>query len=381
VVAVSSTLEMLAFLELLEAEPLYPVEESAHVVVDPKTVVEPATYLASLPAAPWDTDPWKAAEVTALQAVLLLERANAGEEELLPLVEQGVEYILSRQNPETGLWGSADLPLDQQIGGALKVVNRFPWRMGFTLPHMDRMADTLIRLHREGELHSSFLHVVVLRNVAELAYACLATSPYRRAELRQLLMELLDEFRRYQQPDGGFSAIPAGNRNIVYEGQVVVPESGYPRSDYRVAYLAEYGIQTALQGVGWAYTGPMPPFDAWRYQRFSEDKWAVRLAPDGDGVDILPYMEAKRRDVEAFDREIERRQWTYLLALQHEPTATEPWGLFYWRCNMSPRPRSPGGSSAPLCRTRPRSRRLPRSGPKRSPVVDLKSSRGITRPP
>ena len=71
----------------------------------------------------------------------------------------------------------------------------------------------------------------VPRNVALIAHACIVASDHRRGELRQVLVEVTNELRAYQQPDGGFAYEQDGRTAKGWCGARIAGPSAKPCSD------------------------------------------------------------------------------------------------------------------------------------------------------
>jgi hypothetical protein len=131
---------------------------------------------------------------------------------------------------------------------------------------MDKFADSLIENHRSRAFYGRGTHIVVLRNIAEMAFACLAASDYRREDLEHVLLELTDEVALYEQPDGYYSA--------------------YPRK-YLGAECSDSAGSMAYAGSSWAIDAMFDgsPAGDWCEQVFNA-KWRIRLAPDNVHVEV-----------------------------------------------------------------------------------------------
>jgi hypothetical protein len=184
------------------------------------------------------------------------------------------------------MWGVDKASLDQQIGGTLKVIGRFQWYMGMIVPHMDKLADSVIANHRSGGFNKCESPCVP-RNVAEMAYACMEASDYRKAELRQVVIELVEDLKRYQREDGGFSSSWAGDGPIGWCQSTVADKSGKPRSDLIGCQL---NVDTAIRmyhRLGWP-DSPWPAEKNWR-QAIKEQGNKYEISCDASGkVSVTP---------------------------------------------------------------------------------------------
>jgi hypothetical protein len=272
-------------LTFCHARPLYP-----HSFAGDGGQFDPERYLAEMKSGNWNM-PWDIGSGSALQTKELYWLVNLGHPEHIPTLKQGVAFILSKQNPNTGMWGSADLPLDQQLGGALKVIGRFQFGMGLIVSHMDRLADSLIEHHRDRSFYPAKASSVIPRNVAELAYACTEASDYRKAELLQVLRDIFDELRKYQQPDGAFAQTRQGTAAIWWNDAGAAPASRRPRSDVHGTAACLYAIRNVCEWTGWA-NSPWPPAQHWR-QAWDKRKPKYTLSVDAKGNVIVTERHAE----------------------------------------------------------------------------------------
>lgn len=239
------------------AKPLYPYSSGGE-----GGNFDSERYLAQMKSGNWD-QPWAIGSHSGFQTRELYWLVNEGHPEYLPALKEGVEFILSKQNPETGMWGRADLPLQQQLGGALKVIGRFQFAMGLIVPHMDKLADSLIEHHRSRAFYPDDISAVIPRNVAELAYVCTEVSDYRKEELLEVLRETAQELRKYQQPDGAFAQTRRGTRPIWWQDAEAAPACETPRSDVHGTAACLYAIQNICEWIGWD-NSPWPRGKHWR---------------------------------------------------------------------------------------------------------------------
>jgi hypothetical protein len=249
-------------------------------------VFDGQAYLAELRNADW-TKPWHVCSYAGFQTRELFDLINSGHEEHIPVLKEGLEIILRNQNPKTGMWGREDLPIDQQLGGALKVIGRFHFGMGFVVPRMNQLADSLIKIRRGPDFSQSCSDTVVIRNVAELAYACIEASDYRKQELRQVMVDLLTVLRKHQQPDGGFSRLATGKDPIVFHGAAVAPASAELRGDIHGVQSTLYALENTYHWLGWT-GGPWPERPDWREELAGRNYKYVVTCNDLGEVTIQP---------------------------------------------------------------------------------------------
>ena len=218
---------------------------------------------------------WGIGSRAALQTVHLFELVNKGREDLIPTVIEGAEFIVSKQNPGTGMWGADDADICQQIGGAVKVIGRFQWYMGMISPHMDKLADSIIANHHSGAFYATDGSPCVPRNVAEMAYACMEAGNYRRDELRDVLIGVVVELKKYERADGSFSETWVGTSPVGWCQAVVSPKSKTPRSDVVGSQLVADTAFRIYERVGWKG-------QTWPKQK----KWRTTLAEANNKYEI-----------------------------------------------------------------------------------------------
>jgi len=266
------------------AKPLYPYTPGAN----EEGEIDPEHYLKFIKDGDWDKAAWGIGSHAALQTVQLFEQVNKGREDLIPTLIEGTEFIVSKQNPRTGMWGGDKAAICQQIGGAVKVIGRFQWYMGMISPHMDKLADSIIANHRSGAFYEIDASPCVPRNVAEMAYACMEASDYRRDELREVLIGVVAELRRYSREDGSCSETWGGTNSVGWCQAVVSPKSKTPRSDVVGSQLVADTAFRIFERVGWKGQ-TWPKQKNWRTAIEEADN-KYKISCDANGkVSVTPH--------------------------------------------------------------------------------------------
>ena len=224
---------------------------------------DPEAYLADIRSRDWSR-PWAAGSHAAGQTREMFLLMNDGRDDLLPYVREGIEFILSHQNPETGMWGVADSPLSEQISGTLKVLGRFVFYLGMDVPHVERLADSCIRHHADGGFYAGGTDMCFPRNVAEMCVACLVTSDYRRDELLATLASIAETICTFRQPDGAFASHPSGVTPIGWCGAHVVDAPEAPRGDRTGTQGAVWSLGMIARNLGWEELPWADPQGDWR---------------------------------------------------------------------------------------------------------------------
>ncbi len=236
------TIELLGH---LGAKPLYPYSTTGKA-----GKADPAGYLEFVKTADWNS-PWGTGSNAAGKTRELFFLINEGHEEFIPAVREGIEFILSKQNPETGMWGSSSIPLFEQISGTLKVIGRFQFWMGFEAPYLDRLADSCIRHHADRSFYAETDDICIPRNVAEMCMACLEHSDYRREDLLQTMVSIADYLRNFQMPDGAFAGNRKGTGPVGWCGSHICGPSQTPRGNMVGVAAALYCLALLSEYLGW----------------------------------------------------------------------------------------------------------------------------------
>ncbi len=268
----------IGLLHHLGAKPLHPF-----VATGKGGVPDPEAYVNFVRTADWSR-PWGTGSHAAGQTRELFFLANEGHDEYLPYVREGMEFILSQQNPETGMWGPSSIPLSEQISGTLKVLGAFQFSMGFSAPYLDRLADSCIRHHADRSFYEATDDQCVPRNVVEMCVVCIENSDYRREELLDTLASLAEYVRGYRTPDGAFSSIRSGMPAIGWCGATICGPPEAPRGNVNGTQAAVWCLGMLAPYLGWNDL-PLPrPRGKWR-ENVAAMKY--RIEADANGrIDI-----------------------------------------------------------------------------------------------
>jgi hypothetical protein len=182
----------------------------------------------------WQQGGWGVASQAGFQAIEICKAINAGQTELIPDLEKGLEQILSHQDPGDGLWGPPSAELMNRIGGTLKVVGRLYFTLGMHVLHTRELVDSLVRHSRNSDWYKSGQSSCVPRNVAEVSAYCIEASNYRRTELLEVLDRLAEDYRSWVLPDG-----------------TMLMQRGNPGSE-GVEYVSIYGLGVIGAYLHWA---------------------------------------------------------------------------------------------------------------------------------
>ncbi len=184
---------------------------------------------------------------------------NDGHEEYIPYTCEMIEFIMSKQNPETGMWGKSSIPLYEQISGTLKVLGRFFFCLGMEIPHLEKLADSCIEHHKDESFYAEGDDMCIPRNVMEMCVLCIEASDYRKDELEDTLVSILDHIYKYHyKPDGAFSSYHSGTKPIQWCGAKICGESKTPRSNINGTAGACHSFNMIGEYFDWAGKVPFP---------------------------------------------------------------------------------------------------------------------------
>ncbi len=218
---------------------------------------DPQKALEYIKTGDWDK-PWGTGSHSAGIVREFFFLINDGYEEYIPATCEMIEFIMSKQNPETGMWGKSSIPLYEQISGTLKVLGRFFFNLGMDIPYLDKLADSCIEHHRDRSFYSEIGNHCIPRNVMEMCVVCLEHSDYRREELIDTLISIVDYFyENHYKPDGAFGT-REGTEPIGWCGAHICGESQMPRSCINATAAALHTFNMVGEYLGWAGKVPFP---------------------------------------------------------------------------------------------------------------------------
>ncbi len=219
---------------------------------------DPQKALEYIKTGNWDK-PWGTGSHSAGIAREFFYFINDGHEEYIPATCEMIEFIMSKQNPETGMWGKSTIPLYEQISGTLKVLGRFFFGMGMEIPYLDKLADSCIKHHKDGSFYDSSDDMCIPRNVMEMCVLCLEASDYRKDELEETLLSILEHIYKYHyKPDGAFSSYHSGTKPIQWCSAKICGEAKTPRSNINGTQGALHSFNMVGEYFGWAGKVPFP---------------------------------------------------------------------------------------------------------------------------
>ena len=215
---------------------------------------DPEAFMQSILVLDW-SNPWGAcSQTTRLLVNLYNEYITQGREEYIPAFKRGFEFILSKQDPQTGLWQAPGKSIGVQLSGALKALCLVFWDWRVIPPRLDRIADTVLESHHSGALYADAPNGGILyeRNGVDLAIMAYLALDYRRDELRAYIESVADRIAKYRQPDGGFSSDYGGQMAIGWCGTQLSDGSDKPRSNINGTEAAVFTLGLIAYALGWS---------------------------------------------------------------------------------------------------------------------------------
>ena len=149
-----------------------------------------------------DKNPWGAGSHCGTTAGMLFERVKRGEEDFRQPLKWTIEYLLEKQDPETGLWGDKTCQLHVRINGAYKVAQKLITTFGILPNYPERLIDSVYNNYEDPSYKIDGCNE--FDNVFVLAAALRATD-YRKQEVEKLVLSRFSLIKPFKKQDGGFS--------------------------------------------------------------------------------------------------------------------------------------------------------------------------------
>ena len=232
---ISSTLQQMGF------PPSYPMRYP-----EVEAFTDKDRLIAHLDSFPWDTDPWGAGSHAGTTALMLFERFRRGEEEFHRPLRWTIEYMLDRQDPETGLWGAPSCPLYQRINGAFKVMARLINTFGILPRYPERIIDSVFKHYEDPSYEMTGCNE--FDNIWVFAAALRATD-YRKQEIQELVLSRLPFIKSFKKPDGGFSFFK--DKCITTNAQAQLVDHPRPQSDMVGTATFVACLRSIFEILGW----------------------------------------------------------------------------------------------------------------------------------
>jgi hypothetical protein len=214
------------------SHPLYPVWKI------PDTPRKVANYLSRLP---WAKRPWHSGSHASHLAFFLKLNADLSNQqeryqELMPVI---LNYLDALQDPGTGSWSRASVPIHEQINTAMKILTIYRL-LGDSFRWPERLIDLCLSERNDRDACNSVDVLFVL-------YESSQWTSYRGNEIMMFAEHMLDRIRRHFKLDGAFSFYP-DRTNTTYYG---VPVSkGFAESDVHGTHLLVWAITLCASLLG-----------------------------------------------------------------------------------------------------------------------------------
>lgn len=212
--------------------------------------VEPFTdkekLIAHLDSFPWETNPWGAGSHGAITALMLYERLRSGDERFRQPLHWTIEYMLDKQDPETGLWGAPDCPLYRRVNGAFKVLGRLINTFGMAPSYPEKIIDSIFRHYADPSYRMTGCNEY--DNIWVFACALRATD-HRRQEIEELVLSRLPLIEPFRKPDGGFSFFK--EECITNNSEVQLIDRPRKQSDMVGTATFVACLRSAFEILGW----------------------------------------------------------------------------------------------------------------------------------
>ncbi|RAZ33151.1 acyltransferase [Microbacterium sp. SMR1] len=191
-------------LDLIGSEFAHPIGLVADATAD--------SVIARLDSLPWDTDPWNAGHhVDAIGTALLWARRRG--DRIAPGVAEALfGWLVTHADAASGMWGrpSADRGLLLVVNGFYRATRGTFAQHGIPVPHPEAVIDTVLRHARDERWFApSRLDACNVLDVTHPLWLTQAAG-YRRAEVDDLAVRLLDHVLGGWQPGAGMSFRLAG---------------------------------------------------------------------------------------------------------------------------------------------------------------------------
>lgn len=212
--------------------PLYPVTYIPHT---------PAAVLEYLDKLPWGKDPWGAGSHAGHLVFFLKLNAEVINQqrlfnELLPVI---LKYLDDLQDPRTGSWFRGDVPFNQQVNAAMKILTIYRLlQQSFRWP--ERLIDLCLTMPDNRDACHSLDVLFVL-------HECAGWTSHRRDEIVAFAERMLEHIQRHRKPDGAFSFYPE-HANTTYYGVAV--SQGLAESDVHGTHLLVWAITLCASLLG-----------------------------------------------------------------------------------------------------------------------------------
>lgn len=156
---------------------------------------------------PWGAGSWAG-------AVLIFQRYNQllGDERAAGIIAAGVDWLLRRQDPQTGAWSNgSEVAIHILINGIFKVwIQAIPF-VDMPVQYPEQVIDLCLRGLAESPHLRDTPDACSIFDVAYVLDVALRHTDHRREEVAAVTSRCFDGFEALLRPDGAFSYGPAGS--------------------------------------------------------------------------------------------------------------------------------------------------------------------------
>lgn len=209
-------------------------------------VNETERLLPWIDALPWEKDAWQAGSHAMRICAYLLDWCKAGEADWEVLYEV-VRHVYSLQDPESGLWGSPESPVNVRINGYFKLSLLFQGQLGLPCLYPEKIIDAALGEYYRPDYEESAGGCDEYDNWVAIMYAGWSAPDYRREEISALAAYRICEIlRAHRKPDGGLSFFNDHCATHINEVDISDP---LPQGDIMGAMMISASIGVAAGAV------------------------------------------------------------------------------------------------------------------------------------
>lgn len=213
----------------------------------PQADDDPAEMLEWIRTRPYEENAWGACSHGMRMATYMLRWHKEGKIPLGPVID-AINFFYSIQDPETGLWGTAEQPKNVRINGTFKLFPLLRENLDLPLPHAGKIIDRVLSEFDRPDYDRSLCGCDEWDNWYVIALALDETDGHRREEILKTaawrISRVLEVFR---QPDGGLSFHP-DHSTTTWIGFDMAP--ALPQGDAMGPGILSAGINVCIDLTG-----------------------------------------------------------------------------------------------------------------------------------
>jgi hypothetical protein len=170
---------------------------------------DPEKVLEWIRTRPWDRNVWGAGSHGMRMATWLLRWHKEGRMTLDPVV-QALNFFYRIQDPETGLWGTANQPQNVRINGTFKLFPLLRDQLDLPLPHADKIIDQVLAEFSRPGYDEAVGACDEWDNWYVMALAVDPAGGHRREDIIRMAGARIErDLDIFSAPDGGLSYWPS----------------------------------------------------------------------------------------------------------------------------------------------------------------------------